>query len=255
MPWFARAKQALQLLGVDPSRSPRFLAAMPRYLRDARAYQRAESDGHFPLRADSLYPIIGEDSDQAGGASGQYFHQDLWAARKIFAARPARHVDIGSRLDGFVAHVLVFMPVEVIDVRALTSHVEGLSFTQADATSLEQFASDSLPSISTLHAVEHFGLGRYGDPIIPDGWLRAIRSLTRVLAPGGRLYFSVPIGRERLVFNAHRIFSPRTILDAFSALRLVSFSAVDDGGELIADADPDRFLDAHNSCGLFELTK
>ena len=79
---------------------------------------------------------------------------------------------------------------------------------------LARFADGSLESLSTLHAVEHFGLGRYGDPIHPDGWRRAAEALARVLAPGGRLYFSVPIGRERLVFNAHRVFSPERCLRA-----------------------------------------
>ncbi|HWF86113.1 MAG TPA: hypothetical protein VG222_14745 [Vicinamibacterales bacterium] len=52
---------------------------------------------------------------------GHYFHQDLWVAKRIYAARPAAHVDIGSRIDGFVAHLLTFMPVTVIDVRPLDS--------------------------------------------------------------------------------------------------------------------------------------
>jgi SAM-dependent methyltransferase len=250
-----RVRQALGLVGVDATRAVDVVSQSPRFVRDAIAYQRANREASFPLRFDSILPVLSDAKESAGTASGQYFHQDLWAARKIFARKPARHVDVGSRVDGFVAHLLVFMPVEVIDIRGLSSDVDGLSFVQADATNLAGFADGSVDSISSLHAVEHFGLGRYGDPIDPQGWRHAMTALARVLAPGGRLYFSVPIGRERLVFNAHRIFSPRTPLGAVPSLRLVSFSAVDDDGHLVTDADPEQFKDAHNSCGLFEFTK
>jgi hypothetical protein len=60
-------------------------------------------------------------SSQAGVAGGHYFFQDLWAARKIFAVHPEKHFDIGSRIDGFVAHVLSFMAVSMMDIRPLTT--------------------------------------------------------------------------------------------------------------------------------------
>ena len=56
--------------------------------------------------------------------------------------------------------------------------------TQGDMCRLE-FPSDSIPSISCLHAVEHVGLGRYGDPIDPEGCFTAMRELGRVVSPGG----------------------------------------------------------------------
>jgi SAM-dependent methyltransferase len=186
---------------------------------------------------------------------GHYFHQDLWAARKIRERSPSEHFDVGSRIDGFVAHVLTFMPVTVIDIRPMSEPIEGLGFIQADATDLSSIADASLESVSSLHAVEHFGLGRYGDTVDPTGASRAMAALSRVLKPGGRLYFSVPIGRERLCFNAQRIFSPDTVLRAFSDLELVSFAAVDDAGHLVVGSAPEDFREANYSCGLFEYTK
>jgi hypothetical protein len=164
-------------------------------------------------------------------------------------------VDVGSRLDGFVAHVLTFMPVEVIDVRPLRSDVEGLSFVQSDATTLSRYADDSVESLSSLHAVEHFGLGRYGDPVDPTACIEAMRTLARIIRPGGRLYFSVPIGVERVEFNSQRVFSPRSVLREFARLRLVSFSAVDDSGSLHVETDPAQYEAARYACGLFEFTK
>lgn len=245
----------LEHVGVDARRVRWALSGLPRYCFDLARYARESSDDRFPLRMRELLPIFKDRQAPAGEARGGYFHQDLWAARRIHAMRPKRHVDVGSRIDGFIAHVLTFMPVELVDIRPLDSKVEGLTFLRGDATSLSDFPDDSVESLSTLHAVEHFGLGRYGDPLRPDAWREAILTLQRVLAPGGRLYFSVPIGRERLRFNAHRIFSPRTILETFDGLELVSFSAVNDAGDLEPNTDSDRFLDAYFSVGLFELTK
>ena len=158
-------------------------------------------------------------------------------------------------MDGFIAHLLVFMPVTVVDVRPLTTDVTGLEFVRGDATSLDSWADDSVPSISSLHAVEHFGLGRYGDRLDPNGASRAMGALARVLAPGGQLYFSVPIGAERVEFNAQRVFAPATILQTFAehGLQLAAFSAVDDRGFLVSSANPLSFTGAHYSCGLFEF--
>ena len=220
-----------------------------------REYDRLHSGEEFPLDRAGIQPILTDYTAPAGIARGHYFHQDLWAARKIFGRSPAEHVDIGSRIDGFVAHVLSFMPVAVIDIRPLESDVTGLSFRRGDATQLSSLASASVESLSSLHAVEHIGLGRYGDPIDPDGWRKALEEFTRVLTPGGWLYLSVPIGRQRLCFNAHRIFSPRTVVEACRPLRLVSFSAVDDADRFHAEPPLDAFDGATFSCGLFEFTK
>ena len=247
----------VQQFGLDPVRFVTSVARLPQYTRDLVRFRRqaARAQHRIPIR--SLKPELGDYSDSAGMARGHYFHQDLWAARRIFALRPDQHLDVGSRIDGFVAHLLSFMPVKVVDVRPLLSDVPGLEFVQSDATSLDAWSDNSMMSVSSLHAVEHFGLGRYGDPIDPDGSFKAMRALSRVLKPGGRLYFSVPIGVERIEFNAHRVFSPETILDTFlqSGLSLVRFDAVDDHGALRTDVQPSDFARAEYACGLFEFTK
>jgi hypothetical protein len=228
---------------------------LPGFVRSAYRYQAQARGGPFELRIQNLYPITADRYLRAGNASGHYFHQDLWAARKIFARRPSRHLDVGSRIDGFVAHLLVFMDVEVVDVRPLGSDVKGLRFVRDNGEDLTAYESESLESISSLHALEHFGLGRYGDPIDPRACFRAMASLARLLRPGGRLYVGVPIGQERVEFNAHRVFAPDTVIAGFGGLQLVSFSAVDDEGNLRENARPEDFSRARFACGLFELTK
>jgi hypothetical protein len=241
-------------IGFDPRRCFKNIKGIPSFIRDWIAYDRRSADHRFRVRIRDLFPILDERGEAAGIAGGHYFHQDLWAARKIYQHRPERHIDVGSRIDGFIAHLLPFVPVTVIDVRPIASTITGLSFIQDDATLLRNFADRSVTSISSLHAAEHFGLGRYSDPIDPNACFRFMAALQRVLEPNGRLYFSVPIGRERVDFNAHRVFAPETILSVFSQLKLLSFSYVDDGGNLHEDANPMNLPELEYGCGLFELT-
>jgi hypothetical protein len=63
-----------------------------------------------------------------------------------------------------------------------------------------------------LHAIEHFGLGRYGDPVNPQGYQRGIANMAQLLQPGGTFYLSTPIGQERVEFNANWVFDPRSIV-------------------------------------------
>jgi SAM-dependent methyltransferase len=229
------------------------LRRIPRYVREWRAYE--DLGGH--LRWRDAFPIFVDYASEAGIASGQYFHQDLWAARRIYEAKPRAHVDVGSRVDGFVAHVLTFMPIAVVDIRPLTSDVEGLSFVQGNLTALDM-PGNSVPSLSSLHAIEHVGLGRYGDALDPDGWKKALRELARVLAPNGHLYLSVPImDPPRVRFNADRILSPEDVLATADNLnlRLLHFSFARSHGPLHADAPVAQTDFSAEACGMFEFTK
>jgi len=247
-------KQAY-VTGFQPAILVKSLLAVPTYLRDMRAYRSMNDLISFRFTMRDAFPILTDMNSGAGTVGGHYFHQDLWAARKIFAARPAEHFDIGSRMDGFIAHLLVFMPVTAVDIRPLTSEIEGLNFFQDDASELRNLADNSVGSLSTLHTAEHFGLGRYTDPIDPLSCFKFMASLQRVLAPGGRLYFSVPVGRERVEFNAHRVFDPATILRSFPRLDLISFSFVGDDDLFYQDRDPLKLPTSEMACGLFEFTK
>jgi hypothetical protein len=245
----------IPITGFDPRILLRSLRGTPAYIADWLRYSKLNTSPAFKIRLRYATPMLTDRYASAGAASGHYFHQDLWAARKIHERGPDKHLDIGSRIDGFVAHVLTFMPLTIVDIRSMKSDIQGLTFLQDDATTLSKLPSNSVQSLSSLHVAEHFGLGRYSDPIDPEACFKFMRSLERVLAPCGRLYFSVPVGKERVDFNAHRVFSPRTILDTFSGLRLESFSYVSDQGDLYLDTAPDLMPASKLACGLFEFSK
>ncbi len=161
-------------------------------------------------------PILTE-WDEASGALGAYFYQDQRVARWIYESNPVRHVDIGSRLDGFIGSLSVFRDVEVVDIRPQPLAVPNVRFRQLDLMApLPEKWLACTDSLSCLHTIEHFGLGRYGDPIAPDGHLQGLAQMKRMVAPGGRFYLSTQIGPQRVEFNAHRVFAPETMAAWFS---------------------------------------
>ncbi len=72
-----------------------------------------------------------------------------------------------------------------------------------------------------------------------------------MLAPGGSLFFAVPVGKERVAFNAHRIHSPATIREYFRGLDLVELSGVDDHGRYHDHVAFNVFADSDYACGFF----
>lgn len=206
-------------------------------------------------------PILYDYQDQAGSASGHYFHQDLLVASFVHQHNPARHIDIGSRIDGFVAHVAAFRKIEVMDIRRLdnTGH-ENISFVKADLMDDSGLQDGTTDSISCLHAIEHFGLGRYGDSLDPRGHIKGFSNILRMLKVGGMLYISFPIENQNVVrFNAYRAFHPN---DIFSWLRdpgslsLERFDYVDGAGNLHQRVDVKyTSFDASDGCGIYTFKK
>ena len=227
------------------------------YYRDLFKYiainRRIKSS--FPFFLLNAYPIYFDRYQEAGEIPKHYFYQDLWAAKKIYKSGVKTHYDIGSRLDSFISHCLVFCRVVMIDIRPLKAKVPNLDFIQADGMSMKNIKSNSINSLSALHAIEHFGLGRYSDPIDPIGYKKAIDEMKRVVKKGGNIYFSTPIGRQRVEFNAHRVFDPQYIIELFKGCRLVDFNAIDDNNNYIEKADVKKLRKSNYSCGLYHFKK
>jgi SAM-dependent methyltransferase len=207
------------------------------------------------------YPCLLDIDEEGGSASGAYFHQDLFVAQEIFKRQPVKHLDIGSRIDGFVAHVAGYRPIEVMDIRYITNEIENITFIQKDLMKDDESFHEYCDSLSCLHVLEHFGLGRYGDTIDVDGHLKGLLNISKILKKGGIAYISVPIGDQRIEFNAHRVFSIRYLLDLFEKyFDIQSFSYVDDKGAIHKNATftkelIDNNCNCHLGCGIFVLTK
>jgi SAM-dependent methyltransferase len=214
----------------------------------------------FPFK---LRKILNEKNEDAGTIKGAYFHQDLLVAQLIFKNNPKKHVDIGSRTDGFVAHVAAFREIELFDVRPLHCDILNIKFKQADMTVLDSDLINYTDSISSLHAIEHFGLGRYGDKIDYKGHLKAVANIYKILQKGGTFYFSVPIGPQRVEFNAQRVFNLMYLYDVFKdKFKIKSFHFIDDNGNLFKNIpfdvnNKDLVNNFGCNCGtsIFELIK
>lgn len=185
-----------------------------------------------------------------------YIYHPAWAARIIKQINPELHIDISSTLY-FSSMLSAFVPVHFYDFRPANLTLSNLKTGKADLLSLP-FSDNSIKSISCMHTVEHIGLGRYGDQIDPIGDLKAIRELKRVLAPGGSLLFVVPIGKPKIMFNAHRIYSYSQIISYFNDLKIEEFSLLPDNAfevGIIKDATKEMADSQNYGCGCFWFKK
>jgi SAM-dependent methyltransferase len=259
--FFAR----LSLFGIDLKKFSRSVRAWPAYRRDRAEFRRQARASKTVFAEGRETPFLLDRRQAGGSAKGHYFHQDIWVARKILARNPRRHLDVGSRVDGFVAHVAVFREIEIIDIRPLKTSVKNIKVAQADlSAALPESMRACCDSLSCLHAIEHFGLGRYGDPVKFDGYLDGLKNLHAILAPGGKLYFSVPMGPQRVEFNAHRAFSARYLWELLSPFYSIDgFAFVDDRGDLhevdLGSPDLPAQIEANFGCkfgcAIFDFTK
>lgn len=235
---------------------------LPHYFNDFRVLkqQQKKSGKRFFFGKPNL--CLDDRFSESGTVKGHYFYQDWLVANRVFQNKPDVHIDVGSRVDGFVAHVASFRPIKVVDIRPLSICIPQIEFISAD---LMQPLRDDLvgccDSLSCLHTLEHFGLGRYGDPVNYDGYLIGLNNLHSLLKQNGRFYFSVPIGPQRIEFNAHRVFSCSYLLELFDGkFKIDSFSFVDDAGVLHTDValrkeDVLNDFGCNYGCGIFEMIK
>jgi len=191
---------------------------------DAMIYSQLNKRATFAID-ERMNFYCGLDKFDSAGSISSYFWQDLWAAKKIIRNRPKKHYDIGSRIDGFIAHLLsADINVNLIDIRPLDVNIDGISFTCADATNICEVPDESIESLSALCSIEHFGLGRYGDAIDPEACFKCFAAIQRKVKVGGKIYISLPIGWEHIEFNAHRVFFANTVISCFDRCRLLEFS-------------------------------
>ena len=231
------------------------IALSPFILKDYFAFKHAAKSDRFSIKLSDFYPQI-KDKTIKTGFDRHYVYHTSWAARKVKEINPIKHIDISSSLY-FCGIVSAFTDVDFYDYRPADLHLSGLKSLEGNLHNLP-FETSSVKSISCMHTIEHIGLGRYGDPIDPEGDIKAIRELKRVVEVGGSLLFVTPVGQPKIEFNAHRIYSYEQIMTYFDGFELKEFSLIPeyskDGG-IITNANPDLVKNEKYACGCFWLIK
>jgi hypothetical protein len=246
----------LNAINLHPLSVVQGIAGISHFLRDRRKLKSKLNQNEWPLE---LYPCL-YDRNSKSASLGEYFWQDLYVAKRIIEHNPVRHIDVGSRVDGFIAHIACVRRVEVFDIRPLVSKIENVEFTQWDITAPNLDLNGTAECVSCLHTLEHIGLGRYGDELDSDGWRKGLKSLVDLVAPGGWLWLSVPIGIQRVEFNAHRVFAPSTVRDEAQRLGMIlkEFCYLSEDDFIRSDnidKDFEWLRHSHYSLGIFYFGK
>lgn len=210
--WVATARYEARLLRDQIRRVRTDAPSWRRFWQSYHAYCQMNPEAAPTMR--TLLPCL-YDNTGTTQIEPTYFYQDAWAFEKIVQAQPAQHVDVGSH-HKFVALLSKVVPVTMVDIRPLSLPLPSLHFQEGSLLAMP-YADSSLESISSMCVIEHIGLGRYGDPLDPEGTEKALAELKRITAPGGSLYLSVPLDDiNRTYFNAHRAFSEEYLLSLFA---------------------------------------
>jgi SAM-dependent methyltransferase len=213
------------------------------------------SSRKLPLEWEDRY-LCFDDKTTETGFDRHYIYHPAWAARVLAKSRPSEHVDISSTIE-FSTLISAFLPVRFFDFRPAFIHLSGLTIDFANLLELP-FDDLSISSLSCMHVLEHVGLGRYGDKLDPDGDIKAIKELCRVLSIGGNLLIAVPVGEKRIHFNAHRVYNHENFISYFRGLRLVEFALIPDGeasSGLIFNPLIEQINSQKYACGCYWFTK
>ena len=210
-------------------------AALEVVRAEARKYEMLNKRSQFSIEKRTAYLRTMDRIDEAGKVNIGFW-EDQWTAKHVYEKRPVLHYDIGSSVARFIWGLLLFgQRVCQIDIRPLSIDI-GTEFIKDDATELDGIEDNSIESLSAISSLEHIGLGRYGDPIDPEGCFKCFRSIQNKVKVGGDIYITVPVGREHVEFNAHRVFNALTIVDEFNQCDLIEYSvAKEDGIEYNVD--------------------
>jgi len=128
----------------------------------------------------------------------------LWEAIERYPIRNLDVVNMGSLTPWYESNCLYFgarsTTIDYNRIITTTSRIKTMTVAEWD---VQRPVFDVAWSISSF---EHDGLGMYGDPLDPMGDLKAMRKMKQVVKPGGLLFLSIPIGKDKVLFNNARIY-------------------------------------------------
>ena len=157
-----------------------------------------------------VWPCEGDDVPLAGVGNRHYEYPYVIASLCRYGLVDKDILDVGSAGSLLPAMIAALgSRVTCVDLRDWPIQWPGLRFVRGDllaSSDAELLPQTSFDAITCISAIEHFGLGRYGDIEDVDGDIKALAKLRDYLKPSGLLILTVPFGRGAIAFPAHRIY-------------------------------------------------
>lgn len=220
--------------------------------------KKYESDlQYFQENSDKIIirrPMLEEDTPFTS-YDGHYTFFTIWALEIIKKINPEIHIDVASTLN-FVTAATLFSSIKFYDIRPPVIKLKNLTVHKGDITRLP-IKDGVVKSLSCMHVIEHIGLGRYGDQLDLNGDQNAANELKRVLSKNGNLLITVPLGRRRIEFNAHRVYSYQEVIKLFSGLKLHKFDYISEelGVGFVKNNPVKKSTTEEYGCGCFWFKK
>ncbi len=160
---------------------------------------------------------------------GPTLNKAVWDALKKYK-RGTVCADIGCGNNSPYPSFLIaagYPLVTTYDVRFPTKWDKQIIPRRMDLADSTLNIREELDLAISISCIEHVGLGRYGDKLDPDGDIKMVQNIRKLLRPGGILIFAVPLGRAEVCWNAHRCYN-----DYRLGKLLEGFKKIDELGEV-----------------------
>jgi hypothetical protein len=224
-------------------------ASYARFLADYFRFRKLSRDGRFTMRWQDRYPCL-DGKTALTGFDRHYLPSGLGGTG---AGHDQTVVSCGHFVIPPLLHSgLRLCAGQIFDYRPASLSLSNLASERADICALPFADGHPVPFLHARGGAR--GPGTVWGPLDPEGDLKAMRELQRVLAAGGDLLFVVPVGKPRVMYNAHRIYSYSQVREYFAGLELREFALIPDDRHdegLIRNASPEMADAQEYGCGCF----
>lgn len=153
------------------------------------------------------------------GATDTYLYQALDKYRSFIANKEVAIV--GSVIPWYESIVLAYdgypLTIEYNSIVSLHPKLKTMTVEEFEK------APKKFDAILSISSIEHDGLGRYGDPINPNGDLIAMKKQKAMLNDNGLLFLAVPVGKDCLVWNLHRVYGELRLKALLTGWRIIGY--------------------------------